>query len=311
VAVFLAVAASAAVAEPAAAGLTVSCVGSAADVTVPFDLFVPAGESCDLTNVVIQGSATVRAGADLLLSNSTVDGALMVQSNGFASVTGSTITGATRLSAAFGAVVDGGSRAANVTATGAGFLFGLGSSFGAVTSTQGETVLETARLSKSLSTTGDVLTDVSNSVVAGGVTVRDATRGSVVCLSEIDGDAQFSGATDPTGVVQIGASAPLNGCGFNVFGADLTVAGNTAPSFIADNVIRGALSCTGNDPTPTVSGGRIRGGANGQCAGASVTRPSTVVSGAPDRSAGLRQAVTDRRGAGESAAAAAGPADLG
>jgi hypothetical protein len=313
VVVCLAVIGSLTVAEPAAAGLTVSCVGAASEVTVAFDLFVPAGKSCDLTNVVINGSATVRAGANLFLTGSTVNGPLVVQSDGFVSATGSTVTGVTRLNAAFGALVDQGSRTANLVATHSGFLFGIGSSFAAVTSTDGETYLESARLTRDLSTTGDVLTDVYNSVIEGGVTVRGAAMGSVVCVSEIDGDAEFGGAgaggAGADAILQIGASAPLEGCGFNVFGADLALTDNAVPTYVADNVIRGALRCTGNDPEPFVSGNRVRGGATDQCAPATTT--AAAKSGpASGRRADLLARIASRTHTGESAAAAAGPATI-
>src|SRR5690242_15802640 len=106
-AVALAVTASAFVAaEPAAAGLVTSCTGTASDVTVPNDLFVPAGESCELTNITINGNTTVRAGANLVLHGSTLNGNLTVQADGFASMNGTTVTGATRLNTAFGAFAE-------------------------------------------------------------------------------------------------------------------------------------------------------------------------------------------------------------
>jgi hypothetical protein len=313
VAAVLAAAASAfLVAEPASAGLVTSCTGTASDVTVPNDLFVPAGESCELTNVVINGNTTVRAGANLVLNTSTLNGALTVQPDGFASAVHTTVTGATRLNTAFGTYTEN-STFSNVTVTGSGFFYSLGSALNNVTSTNGETYLQSVRLAKNLATTGDLLTDVYNSVIQGTVSVTSANLGSVVCLSEIDGNSSFSGSGAGGGsILQVGASAPLTGCGFNVFAANVTLTGNVAPSYISDNVVRGSLTCTGNDPGPVGSSGRIRGQATGQCAAAPLTASSAAATTTVDtRAADILAKTKSRTSTGRTSAVKAGRAAVG
>jgi hypothetical protein len=296
-------------AGPAGAALVTSCTGTAADVTVPGDLFVPAGESCELTNVTITGNTTVRAGADLLLTDSTLAGTLTVQGDGFADLDHTTVAGASRLAGAFGLFSADSTLTGNLTATDSGFAYGLRTSYGgSVRSTNGETFVESSRIARNLATTGDNLTDLADTVVAGTVTVADTELGSVVCSSEIDGDASFSGAT-AAGVVQVGAEAPDSNCAFNVFGAGLTLTGNRAPITINGNVVRGVLACTDNDPAPTGSGNRLRGGGTGQCADLGAPTATTAAARAGRGKAVLGK-VTSRRAAGGRAAAAAGPAQI-
>lgn len=312
-AVVLAVTAGAFVtAEPAAAGLVTSCTGTASDVTVPNDLFVPAGESCELTNITINGNTTVRAGANLVLHSSTLNGTLTVQADGFASMNSSTVTGATRLNTAFGAFAES-STLNNVVVTDSGFFYGVGSSLNTVTSTNGETYLESARLARHLTTTGDLLTDVVNTVIQGNVAVTGASLGSVVCLSEIDGNTSFSGSGTGTGaLLQIGASAPLTGCGFNVFAANLALTDNVAPSYVSDNVVRGNVVCTDNAPAPVGSSARIRGQASGQCAAAPSPLAAVAVTSTVDsRGTGILSRARSRTANGSGAALKAGRAKVG
>ena len=312
VAVATAVVGAVAVASPASAGLVTSCIGSADNVIVPNDLFVPAGESCELTNVTINGNTTVKAGADLVLNGSHLNGTLTVQSNGFANVVGTQVTGVTKLTSAFGVYTET-STLNTVVVNDSGFFYSLGSSITNITSTNGETYLESVRLAKNLNTTGDVLTDMNNSVVQGTVTVATASQGSVVCLSEIDGNASFSGSGAASGgLIQIGASAPLSGCGFDVFAANVAVTDNVAASYVSDNVIRGTLACTGNAPATVGSSARIRGQISGQCAGptALAANKATADTAADSRRADILAKVKSRASVGVSAAVKAGHARM-
>jgi hypothetical protein len=271
--------------------------------------------------VTITGNTTVRAGADLLLTGATLAGTLTVQSDGFANLDHSTVAGASRLNNAFGLFSADSTLTGNLTATDSGFAYSLRTSYGAnVRSTNGETFVESGRIARNLATTGDNLTDLVDTVVAGTVTVADSELGSVVCSSEIDGDASFSG-TAAAGVVQLGAEVPDSDCDFDVFGADLTLTGNHGPTTINGNVVRGVLACTDNDPAPTGSGNRLRGGATEQCANllaatatatATASRAAGTATGAAlaARGKAVLDKVTARRAAGGRAAAAAGPAQL-
>jgi hypothetical protein len=288
----------------ASAALVTSCTGSASDVTIPGDLFVPAGESCELTNVIVNGNTTVRAGANLIFNTSTLNGGLTVQADGFADLEGTSVTGAVRLNSAFGTLVQNGTVGGNVTVTSSGFFFSLNSTLKNITSTNGETFLDTVRM-RSLSTTGDLLTDVYNTVAEGTVTVSGASLGSVVCVSEIDGNTSVSDTPAGAGsLVQIGASAPLSGCGFDVFAASVSLTNNQAPTYVSDNVIRGDLACTGNTPDPVVSGNRIRGHATDQCAASAAAPAARAAAGSgTDRTADVFSKIKNREAAGTSAAA--------
>ncbi|GIH18031.1 hypothetical protein [Rugosimonospora africana] len=313
-----------AIAAPASAALTTSCTGTASDVTVPNDLFVPANKSCDLTNVTINGATTVRGGGNLLLTDSRLNGTLTVQDNGFVDIERTTVTGAVKLNSAFGGYAENSTLGANVTATSSGFFYSIGSSLVGVSSTNGETYLESARMSKNLTTSGDVLTDVYNSVIEGTVDISGAQTGSVVCTSEVDGNASISGSTAADGsLVQVGASAPLTGCGFDVFAGNLALTGNASPVYVSDNVVRDDLTCTGNASAPVGSSSRIRGQATDQCApapaGAAAPNARTLApnaaakSAAPatSRGADALAAVKSRGNSGTAAAHQAGRAAIG
>jgi hypothetical protein len=299
---------------PAAAALVTSCTGEASDVTVPGDVFVPAGKSCELTNVVINGNTTVRASANLVLHSSTLNGNLTLQADGFVNANQSTsVTGALRLNAAFAAYLENTTVGGNSVVNGPGALYSLGSSLQGVTSTNGETYLESVRLARNLATTGDRLTDVYNTVIQGTVSVSGASVGSVICLSEVDGNTSVSGSGAGDGsVVQVGASAPLTGCGFDVFAANLTVTDNTGPTYVADNVVRGSLVCTGNTSATVGSTARVRGGASGQCAtAAAAARAAADAQGdVSDRKAGLLARIGSRVIASDEEAAAGGRVNL-
>jgi len=298
----------------AAADLVTSCTGEASAVTVPGDLFVPAGQSCDLTNVTVNGNTTVRAGANLVLRESTLKGNLVLQADAFVNAIGTTVAGATRLNTAFGAFIEGGTLSGNTVVNGPGFFFSVGSSLQNVTSTGGETYLESVRLDRNLATTGGRLSDVYDSVVRGTVSVGGAALGSVICVSEVDGNTSVAASgAGPDGVVQIGASAPLAGCGFNVFGASLTVTDNVGPSYVSDNVVRGTLTCTGNTPPTVASNNRVRGGIVGECASDAGTAARAASEGADvaSRKADLIARIQSRTTEGKAEAAAAGRARLG
>jgi hypothetical protein len=295
-------------AQPSEAGLVTSCTGTASDVTIPGDLFVPAGESCELTNVTVTGNTTVRADADLILTDVALNGTLTVQSNGFANVLRVTVSGATRLNTAFGVFAEDSTLNGNITASDSAFFYSVGSTLGAsVTSTNGETYMESGRLTRNLTTTGDILTDAYNSVIGGTVTVSGASLGSVFCTSEIDGNTSFANG----GTLQLGGTTPVAGCGFNVFGASVAVTSNT-DGFITGNVIRGDLACTGNGTAPVVSDNRIRGKATGQCAGtAAAASPAAKAADADSRKAGIVAKIKGRTADGQKAAVKAGAAKIG
>jgi len=295
-------------AAPSQAALTTFCDGVAADVTVPGDLVVAAGKSCELTNVVINGNVTVRNDANLLLDGSTVNGNVRVNTNGFADVVATSVTGTTTLVAAYGTYAEDSTLGNNVTATDSGFFYSVGSDHArSVTSTNGETFIESGWVTRNLATTGDTLTDVYDTVIEGTYSVTGAEQGGVLCLSEVDGDASFSGSGE---ILQIGASAPLTGCGFNAFGGDLSITGNSADVYVSDNVIRGDFNVSDNTGTVTAENNRVRGEDNSGAAAAarSSLRSATPSDVAADRKAEAKADAEARSEVASDAAEAAGPA---
>jgi hypothetical protein len=289
------------------------CSGTAEGFTIAGDLAVPAGASCTLIDSTVRGNVVVRDDANLSLDGSTIRGNLTVRTNGFVGATGSSVGGVTALREAFGAAVEQSELSGGVNARESGFFFSDGTTHGVrVVSNASQTVILSGWVSGDVRTTLDLLTDVRDSVVTGGYTVDQAELGSVVCRSEIDGNVAVSGSGD---LIQLGGSAPVTDCEFNVFGGSVTVTDNTADIRISDNVIRGDLACAGNDPAPTGSGNRIRGEATGQCAdlapavaafGASPSERLT----ADSRIAELTLDIELRQAAATIEATAAGPAEL-
>ncbi|MGI8416391.1 MAG: hypothetical protein ACR2P2_09360 [Nakamurella sp.] len=305
-----------AAAVPAQAALTTSCVGTARNVTVPGDLVVPAGKSCDLKNVVVNGQTTVRSDANLVTTGSTFNGAVTVRDNGYLDLYKTSVAKSVTLSTAYGAYFENSTLRGSVT-TGGGFVYSIGSSHtGRVVSTNGETYVESGWLHQSLTTTGDSYTDLTDTVINGKLAVADAKGGSVICTSEIDGNTTITGAgTD--GLVQIGPSEAITDCGFNVFAANVALRNNHVPVTFNGNVIRGNLSCTGNDPKPTGSDNRVRGTSSGQCMHLSPT-PAAVAPAAKaqtasphDRANTVLAKIAQRSKAAIDAATAAGSAAIG
>ncbi len=302
-------------AMPSQAGLVTSCTGSASDVTVPNELFVPAGESCELTNVVINGNTTVRADANLFLTNVTINGSLSIMSNGFADLEHSSVSMTTTLTSAFGGFVEDSTLTGNVSVGGPGFFYSVRTRhMGGITSMNGETYLESSRVASNISTTGDLLTDLYDTVVMGTVTVGTASLGSVVCGSEIDGATSFTGGT----TLQLGGSTPVSGCAFDVFAAGVT-ANSNSDVHVVGSVLRGTLACSGNSGAPEVTGNRLRGGASGDCAApaaaavgktAAKARTTAAAASTSSRKDGILVKIASRSSAGQQAAKMAGRAKL-
>jgi hypothetical protein len=294
-------------AAPSQAALTTYCDGTAADVTVPGDLIVAAGKSCELTNVTINGNVTVRADANLLLDGSTVNGNVRLVTNAFADVVGTSVTGVTTQTGGYGIYAEDSDLVGNVAATDSGFFYSVGTTHARLTSTNGETFVESGWVKTNLTTTGDTLTDVYDTVVQGALSVTGAEQGGVLCLSEVDGAATFSGNGE---ILQIGASAPLTGCGYNAFHNNLTVSDNSADVYVSDNVIRGNFVLSGNTGAVVAENNRVRGedGSAAAAAAKSSLRSDAPSTAAVDRKAQAKADAEARAEAASDKAEAAGPA---
>ncbi|PRY01723.1 hypothetical protein [Allonocardiopsis opalescens] len=305
-------------AAPASADLDTRCIGTAGAVTVPGDLFVPAGRSCDLTGTTIQGDVRVQAGADLLITGGTIEGAVTVQQDGYFDAVETAVGGAVTLRAGFGAYLESSEFAGNVrsvTVDGAaveGFLISDGSAVGGnLDARTGDLFAESSTVGGNLIADGTVYADVFDVVVEGNLTVRNGNEyGSVVCGSEVYGNGTFSANT---GALQIGAATPLAECdATSYWNRSVTVTGNTGGVTIDQNIIRNNLTATGNDPVAAVgSDNRVRGEIIGDTTPlrGSMTGVRALRATADRDAAALADAETRRTDA-EAAAAQAGPAAL-
>jgi hypothetical protein len=80
---------------------------------------------------------------------------------------------------------------------------------------------------------------------------------------------------------------------------------------VTDNIIRGDLTGSGNDPAPTGADNRVRGEASGQFAElAPAARTMSAQSSTQDHQQELDDKRAERRGSAEEAAEIAGPANL-
>ncbi|MEV4140503.1 hypothetical protein AB0J72_51105 [Dactylosporangium sp. NPDC049742] len=303
-------------ATPAAqanAGLITYCVGTGGAVTVPNDLYVPAGESCSLEGTTITGNVQVASGANLVVSGGTISGEVRIAADGYLDATGTSIGGQVVLAAGgFGVYLRQGSSGTVTvrpkgTATVEGFLFVEGTKVnGSVSVNVGEARLDQlTEVTGNVSSSGAYYTDVHDSFVDGTLSVLNNSTGSVVCGSAVKGKATFAGNL---GGVQLGPNGTLDGCASGGYwGRDVSITNTTGGVSLEDNIISGQLQLGGNTPAARVGAdNRIRGGVTGEQSQAAA-RASLV---AADRvSVGETRATTRRTGAvGE--AVASGPADL-
>ncbi|MBQ0903905.1 hypothetical protein [Micromonospora sp. U21] len=288
-----------AVAPSAHADLVTHCIGTGGAVTVPNDLYVPAGESCALTGTTITGNVTVAAGGNLVVTGGNVSGEVRVAADGYLDATDTTIAGQVVLAAGgYGAFLRD-ARTGNVTvrpkgaATIDSFLFVEQSTIvGTVNAGAGEVRLDSGtQVERNLSTTGTYYTDVHDSFVDGTLSVLNSATGSVVCGSAVRGLATFAGNL---GAVQLGPNGSLDSCASGGYwGRDVSITNTTGGATVDDNIIDGRLTVTSNNPAAQVAANnRIRGGVTGDQASATTARSA--------RSA----AVADREGAGEQRAEA-------
>jgi hypothetical protein len=300
---------------PAGAALVTHCIGTGGAVTVPNDLLVPAGESCDLTGTVITGNVSVAAGANLVIDGGRVDGEIRVAADGYLDASGSTVGGSVILAAGgYGLYLKQASTGSITvrpkgSATVDGFLFAEDTQVtGSVNAQAGEVRLDSgSEVTGGLSTTGTHYTDLHDSFVDGVLSVLNSSTGSVVCGSAVRGRSTFAGNL---GGVQLGPNGGLDGCASGgYFGRDVSITNTTGGVSVEDTIIDGALTVNSNNPAARVAAdNRIRGGViGGQAAAAPAQRRAAagaVRDDTADERAGERLAVAVRE------AAAAGEADL-
>jgi hypothetical protein len=285
-------------APSASADLVTYCIGTGGAVTIPTDLFVPPGESCELDGTTVTGNVRVAADADLVVRGGTFNRDVQVAAEGYFDATNTRVGGNVVLApGGFGVFVKD-SEIAGITiqpkgsATTEGFLFVEHATVGDATSSVGEVVFDKgAVVTGNLTTNGAYYTDLQDSFVDGTLTVQNNPTGSVVCGSAVQGKATFTGNG---GGVQLGPNGTLDSCASGgYFGRDVSISGTTGQARVDDNIIQGQLQLATNNPTAIVAGNnRIRGGIVGdhQAAGESAARMA-----AAERQSTIAERVQERR----------------
>ncbi|MDG4758502.1 hypothetical protein [Micromonospora sp. WMMD710] len=304
-----------AVAPTAHADLVTHCIGTGGAVTVPNDLYVPAGESCALTGTTITGNVTVAAGANLVVTGGRVSGEVRVAADGYLDATETTVDGQVVLAAGGYGVFLKDARTGAVTvrpkgtATIDSFLFAEAATItGNVTVGAGEVRLDRGtQVDRNVSSTGTYYTDVHDSFVDGTLSVLNSATGSVLCGSAVRGRATFAGNL---GGVQLGPNGTLDSCASGGYwGADVSVTNTTGGVTVDDNIINGGLTVTGNNPAAQVAANnRIRGGVTGDQAAATTNRAARVAD--PDRESAGDERAEVRRTSAVQEATEAGAARL-
>jgi hypothetical protein len=255
-------------AQNANADLVTYCVGSGGAVTVPNDLFVPAGESCSLRGTTVTGDVRVAAGGNLVVSGGTINGAVGVAANGYLDATDTRIDGDVTLAAGgFGLFLTNTDAGGVVlqprgSATIEGFLFAEhGSKVDrGVTAGVGEVSVTDSEVLGNVSTNAAYFTDLHNTFVDGTVSVLNNATGSVVCGSAVQGKATFAGNV---GGVQLGPNGGLDTCASGgYFARDVSISNTTGGrTTLDDNMINGSLVLTANNPVAAVANNnKIRNG---------------------------------------------------
>lgn len=312
------------IAQPAQAALVTRCTGVAGAVSVPGDLVVPRDSACTLEGTTVLGNVRVQPGSDLITDGAVINGQVIVASNAYAElIGGTTVGGQLRTNDAYGAYVEDSTIAGRILQTNpnpsdrAPFVLTFGAESASVDSRAGELLLESTSVLGDVSSRDGLYTDIVDSTIDGALTVRTNEFGSVVCESEIYGDALYA---NNGGTLQIGGSGAVGPCdGASFWGGDVTFNNNTATETgfdISNNIVRGDLTGGGNDPLPTGTGNRVRGEislpfADAAAAGSLTEEPSAqslqrqgaAEAVAESRVSELRAKIDERRNAAEDQAA--------
>jgi cytoskeletal protein CcmA (bactofilin family) len=300
----------------ASADLVTHCIGTGGAVTVPNDLFVPAGQSCALTGTTITGNVSVAAGANLVITGGRISGEIQVAADGYLDAGTTDIGGGIDLaSGGYGVFLeDTGTGSITVRPKGSAtidsFLFVENAAIdGTVTANAGEVRLDLGtEVTGNVSTTGTYYTDVHDSFVDGTLSVLNSATGSVVCGSAIRGRSTFAGNL---GGVQLGPNGALAGCASGGYwGRDVSITNTTGGVTVDDNIIDGKLTTTSNTPAARVTANnRIRGGVTGE-QGTAAAKSSAAQRTVADRDAKIEQHAADRTSSAVQEADVAGPAKL-
>lgn len=302
-------------------GLVTHCRGTASSASVPGDLVVPKGESCDLTDTTVAGSVTVRADADLLGKGVEVDGALVGASGSYVELSESKIGGDLKLTDAYGAVVEQSTIAGKVSTMpgqgdASGRIFASDVDIdGPFTIRSGEVYIEDSTITGSLDSKNSVFTDVKDVFVDKQLKIDQAEDGSMLCAVTVAKNADI---TDNGGPLQVGPSGSSADCsdGSIYVGKTLAVTGNTGGVVVDDVIVSGDLNVARNEPAAVIGEMvRVRGTVSNTDNGAEVRSSARSVGeldggSSKHRDKHLRDAVAERSQNAHDEAAATGSAGL-
>lgn len=301
---------------PASAQIISICSGVAGAVTVPGDLIIRADQWCILEGTTVQGNVTVRRGGDLVAEGATIEGRVVVQSDAFVTLEGSSVTDRIVLRDAYGLLAQDSAVGGNVRmrqvdpAAEPGAVLSINSTIdGGVNADVGAVWLGDSTIGAKVVGDQVLYVDLVNTVVEGPLQVSGATEGSVVCDSEVYGDAGYAGNPGP---VQLGGDTTLAGClSANYWHGSVTIDDSTGTVHATDNIVRMGLAGSGNDPVPSGVGNRVRGETGGQFVELAPTAvPELSAKSGGDRGAELEQRLEQRRDSAVRGAAKVGRADL-
>lgn len=291
---------------PAAAQNGVVCDDVFVGQTIRGPLVVPEEATCVVEDVVVVGDVHVGLMADLFAFDLTVTGDVLIDPDAYVDLEESVVEGDIDGDVAFGASLVASELGGDLTTRLALLALVLDSDIGGgvemVGSTRGNTevLFDTARIAGDVHIDRPQLADAFNSTLEGDFEVRRSLDGSVVCTSEVDGDATFAAGR---GTLDIG---PGNACETNYFGGDLNVNDHAGTPVIEGNIVRGDLNCEGNTE---IFGGdnRVRGAATGQCEDLQPA-PSTFGAASADTAEDRRSQVLELRESRRDAGAELGTA---
>ena len=237
------------------------CIGTSGDVTVTGGLVVPAGRTCVLDGTTVEGRVQVNSGATLVATDATLESRVQVDDEAHFDATGTTVSGNLVSQGAHGIYLDEVQVEGHFLGRGveaeSTFLYAVDSVIdGRIDAVAGEVYLEGTEVGQFVNTEGTNYTDLVDSTVARELTVADSAHGSLVCGSQVDGNATYIGNNG----VQVGVGRTLAQCGEgNEFGADLTIDANAGNIDVTDNQIGGDLTGVDNTRWPTGSGNSVDG----------------------------------------------------
>ncbi|WP_374999942.1 hypothetical protein [Aeromicrobium sp. CTD01-1L150] len=249
------------------------CSGAIEDETIPGDLEVRAGDSCELTDVTIEGEllageeSRVLARSSTFKNGMTVESGSQVQGNR-AFVSGGELTGRGGMIALHESSEVWASFVSEQPDGDELTVYELSKSqhMGGIRIDRGSVHLFDSNVSGNVTAADGGQVTVDGSKVVKDFTVADMTWGAVICDSEVYGDVRVEGSEG--GDVQLGGFSEWNSCGesTNHFDKDVTISNNNAPITVYHNIIVGTLSGDGNEYEPEGSLNLVRGGQEGQFA---------------------------------------------